>query len=97
TDDTNTIALESAVFKPALIRRTANTMNLRSEASSRYEKGINIATVGEALDLAAQLIAEIVGGEVVSETASADNVEPEDVKVTASMKRINDLIGDELT
>jgi len=97
TDDTNTIALESAVFKPALIRRTANTMNLRSEASSRYEKGINIATVGEALDLAAQLIAEIAGGEVVSETASADNVEPEDVKVTASMKRINDLIGDELT
>jgi len=96
TNDTKTIALESAVFKPALIRRTANTMSLRSEASSRYEKGINIATVGEALDLAAQLIAEIAGGEVVSGTASEESVEPKNVEVTVSMKRINDLIGDEL-
>lgn len=97
TEETQTIALESAVFNPALIRRTANAMNLRSEASSRYEKGINLATVQDALDLAAQLIGEIAGGEVVSGTASVENIEAKNTEVTLSMKKLNDLIGDELS
>src|SRR5699024_742739 len=55
TEKTQTIAIEAAVFNPVLTRRTANRLNLRSESSNRYEKGINIATVQEAADLAAKL------------------------------------------
>jgi len=96
-DDTTTIALESAVFNSALIRRTANQMDLRSEASSRYEKGINLAVVQEAVDFAAQLMVEIAGGEVVSGTESVEHVQAGDSEIIITIDYINKLIGDELT
>lgn len=52
TETTTTVALESALFDPILIRRTAKRFNLRSESSARFEKGINKGTVGEASDVA---------------------------------------------
>jgi len=97
TDDTQTIAIESAVFHPVLIRRTANRLNLRSEASNRYEKGVNLATVQAAADLAAQLMADLGGGKMVSGTAEAVNEEPKDVQVSTTTDRVNGLMGTELT
>jgi phenylalanyl-tRNA synthetase beta chain len=96
TDDTQTIAIESAVFNPVLTRRTANRLNLRSEASSRYEKGVNHATVQEAADLAAQLMADLGGGTIVAGTADAVNIGALETKVTTTTKKINGLIGTSL-
>ncbi len=96
TEDTKLIAIESAVFKPALTRRTAAALNLRSEASSRFEKGINKATVQEAADLAAQLIAELGGGQVISGTAESTSAKAENVIVKTSVARIDGLIGTDL-
>lgn len=97
TEETSVIAIESAVFKPALTRRTAAALNLRSEASSRFEKGVNRATVQDAADLAAQLIAELGGGRVISGTAAIEGQPLADVEVKTTVKKINGLIGSSLT
>lgn len=97
TEETQTIAIEAAVFHPVLIRRTANRLNLRSEASNRYEKGINLATVQAAADLAAQLMQELGGGKIISGTAESINEEPEDVQVSTTTDKVNGLMGTDLT
>jgi phenylalanyl-tRNA synthetase beta chain len=66
TENTVSILLESAFFNPISIRRTSKALGLRSEASLRFEKGIDIGGCARAADRAAQLIAEMGSGEVVS-------------------------------
>lgn len=97
TKSTTTVALEAAIFSPALVRRTANKLNLRSESSTRFEKGINWGTVQKALDEAAALIAKLGGGVVVSGTAQSNDVESEKVEVTVSLSKINRSLGTDLT
>ena len=97
TEETKTIAIESAIFKPILIRRTANQLNLRSEASSRYEKGVNYATAQAAVDLAAKLMAELGGGTILQGTAEAVTKEAVDTVVETTIDKVNGLIGTALT
>lgn len=97
TEDTKTIAIESAVFNPVLTRRTANRLNLRSESSNRFEKGVNIATVQEAADLAAKLMVELGEGRVVSGTAESSHTTSKDISITTTVDRVNRLIGSSLT
>lgn len=61
---TTDVLIESASFAPASIRRTSQALGLRSEASMRFERGIDPAYVRPALDRAAQLIAQLAGGSV---------------------------------
>ncbi len=58
------VLLESACFHPASIRRTSKSLNVSSESSYRFERGIDIENVVKALDMAAQMIIEISGGRV---------------------------------
>jgi len=67
TEKTTTVLLESAYFNPVSVRRTSKALGLRSEASLRFEKGIDIGGCDRASARAAQLIAEIGAGEVVAE------------------------------
>src|SRR5699024_9294787 len=97
TKETKTIAIESAVFNPVLTRRTANRLNLRSESSNRFEKGINIATVQDAADLAAKLMVELGGGTIVSGTAESTHTTSKEVTITTTTQRVNGLIGSSLT
>ncbi|MBP5232015.1 MAG: phenylalanine--tRNA ligase subunit beta [Planctomycetes bacterium] len=64
TARTVNVLLEAACFAPASIRRTANRLKLTSDSSYRYERGIDIAAVERVSARAAQLIAEVAGGEV---------------------------------
>lgn len=96
TAETQTIALESAMFESSIIRKTAQTLNLRSESSSRFEKGLNTATIEEALDHAAQLIAELGSGQVVSGVARVEAIQPESKSVTITLDRINQSLGTDL-
>jgi phenylalanyl-tRNA synthetase beta chain len=59
TDATRTVLLEAASFNGASIRRTSKALGLRSEASSRFERGVNTADIIRALDRAAQLLEEM--------------------------------------
>ena len=93
TDETVTVALEAALFNPVLIRKTAGKFNLRSESSSRFEKGINVATIRTAGQHAAELMHELAGGTVVAGTASVDTVEVKDTEVVITLEKINRSLG----
>ncbi|WP_333589667.1 phenylalanine--tRNA ligase subunit beta [Ligilactobacillus acidipiscis] len=95
-DRSQTIALESAVFDGHRIRKTARKEKLHSEASVRFERGINVATVREALDSAAELIAELGDGQIVAGVAGEEHADQSAKKVEISLERINHVLGTEL-
>lgn len=96
-EHTTTIAIESAIFEPIHIRKTARFFNLHSEASMRFERGINKDDNQNALDHAAALMADLGNGAVEHGTAvgSDTSVAPTEVKVT--LTRINHVLGTSLT
>lgn len=97
TPQTKTVVLESAIFNPTLIRKTAQRYNLRSEASSRFEKGTNKGIVLEVLDAAAALMAELGEGKVVSGVVSPTQLTAAPVNVTVTQAQINHKLGTAIT
>ncbi|API89989.1 phenylalanine--tRNA ligase subunit beta [Marinilactibacillus sp. 15R] len=97
TQTTKTVAIESAVFASSLIRKTAQSLNLRSESSSRFERGLNLGTVEAALDHAAALIAEISEGQIVSGIAEIESTDPLEKRVSITLERINHVLGTRLS
>jgi phenylalanyl-tRNA synthetase beta chain len=91
--DTVNIALEAALFEPVAIRKTAKELNLRSESSSRYEKGINHGTILTASAHAAALITELAGGSVVKGAAVVSDLTVKDVVVTITLEKLNRSLG----
>ncbi|GAA5344992.1 phenylalanine--tRNA ligase subunit beta [Planifilum fimeticola] len=65
-DGTTRVLIESACFDPVLIRRTSRRLGLRSEASNRFEKGVDRSRIVPALKRAVQLLVEVAGGRVAS-------------------------------
>ena len=97
TDETTTVALESALFDGTSIRKTSQKFALRSEASSRFEKGVNQGTVREALDFAAAMIVELAGGEVLSGVVESNDYQPTLPKVSITLSRVNGALGTDLS
>lgn len=91
------VVLEAAVFDGTSIRKTSGRLNLRSESSSRFEKGINLATVTEALDAAASMIADLAGATVQAGIVSAGQADTSDVEVVSTLSDVNRVLGTELT
>ncbi|WP_409297308.1 phenylalanine--tRNA ligase subunit beta [Peribacillus sp. SCS-26] len=91
--DTATVLLESAYFTGPVIRKSSKGQNLRSEASSRYEKGVDPGRVHRAAERAASLMAEYAGGTVLSGTVIADTLKAEPAVVSTSLEAINRLLG----
>jgi phenylalanyl-tRNA synthetase beta chain len=92
SDSTTNVLLESAYFKPASVRRTSKALNLSTESSYRFERGIDLKSVAFALDRAAQLISEMAGGRITSIT---DNY-PEPYRqrrISVSFEKIKSVIG----
>lgn len=96
-ETTTTVALESAMFDPVSIRKTSQKFNLRSESSSRFEKGINQATIDQACDVAAAMMAALAGGTVLQGAVKATSVTPKDALVGITLSHINRALGTELT
>lgn len=92
TSSTVNILLESAWFKPDSIRRSARRLGLDTESSYRFERGADVNGLTDALDIAAQMIAEIAGGTL---TKTSDNYPkpcaPQEIFVRHD--RINSLLG----
>lgn len=74
-EGTSTILLESAYFTPSSIRRTAKKLGLSSEASYRFERGVDLETVIPAAWRCAHLIAEMAGGRIAGRMTVADTNE----------------------
>ena len=96
TDETKAIFLESAYFDPVSIRKTAKRHGLNTDASFRFERGINPDTVVYALKRAAILIKELTGGKIVSEIEDIYPNRIEDNQVHISYENIYRLIGEEI-
>lgn len=97
SDETTTIALEAALFDSQSIRKTSQRYHLRSESSSRFEKGINQATVQEACDFAAAMIAELCDATVTKGTLAPTCLTVQDTVVTITLNKINDSLGTNLS
>jgi len=95
--DTTTVLLESAYFTGPVIRKSSKDNGLRSEASSRYEKGVDPARVRPAAERAAELMALYAGGEVLEGSVAADSLTVEPAVVSVSLEKINRVIGAELS
>ncbi len=95
-EQTTSIFLESAYFDPVSIRKTAKRHGLNTDASFRFERGIDIKTTEYALRRAAQLIKEIAGGEITSDVVDLYPNKKEDFQVFLTFEKINRLIGQEI-
>ncbi|MEQ9763978.1 phenylalanine--tRNA ligase subunit beta [Streptococcus sp. ZJ151] len=96
-NSSKTVVLEAAVFEGKSIRKTSGRLNLRSESSSRFEKGINYDTVTEALDFAAAMLEELAGGTVLAGRVQAGSVPTDSVEVSTSLDYVNIRLGTELS
>ena len=93
---TTNIFLESAYFDPVSIRKTAKRHGLSTDASFRFERGIDPNITKYALKYAALLITEIAGGEISSDIRDEYPSKIEDTQVLLSYKNITNIIGQEI-
>ncbi|MEO8438709.1 MAG: phenylalanine--tRNA ligase subunit beta [Spartobacteria bacterium] len=93
TGTTRHLLLESAYFLPASIRRTARELSLSSDASYRFERGVDPAMVLAASERATQLIREIAGGRPAGETITAGVLPAPPPGFSLRYARCNELIG----
>ncbi|CAH2212386.1 phenylalanine--tRNA ligase subunit beta [Tepidibacter aestuarii] len=97
SDNTKTILLESANFDADSIRRTSKKLNLRTEASAKFEKGIDVNLVETAINRAAQLIEQLNAGTVLKGIVENYNAPVKEQKITVRPQRINKLLGENIS
>ncbi|MEM6326193.1 MAG: phenylalanine--tRNA ligase subunit beta [Bacteroidota bacterium] len=96
SDSTADILLESAYFDPARIRSASKALSLQTDASYRFERGVDPTAQARAAARAAQMIAEVAGGTVVPGMVDAHPVPHEPTIVTLRPERARALIGAEI-
>ncbi|OUD34501.1 phenylalanine--tRNA ligase subunit beta [Flavobacterium sp. FPG59] len=96
SESTSTIFLESAYFNPVSIRKTAKRHQLNTDASFRFERGIDPSITEYALKRAALLIQEVAGGEITSDVVNVYPKKIEDFNVFLNFKNVNKIIGQEI-
>lgn len=93
TENTKDIMLEAAVFDPLTIRKTAARLNLHSESSQRYERGVDVNRTKLALDYACYLFKELCDAEIVNEPGFAGVEHIEDKEIALTANDVNSLLG----
>ena len=96
SENTNTIFLESAYFNPVAIRKTAKRHTLSTDASFRFERGIDPSITEYALKRAAILIQEVAGGEITSDIIDVYQKKIEDFSVVLNFNNVSKIIGQEI-
>lgn len=97
TEQTVNVLIESAYFNGQTVRTASKAHGLRSEASARFEKGVDPSRVQAACDRAAELMAELAEGTVLSGSVVAGEYAPEPVQVSITLDRLNTRLGTNLT
>ena len=92
TDKSKNIIIESAIFDSVKVRRTSNAI-LRSEASNRFEKGLDPNRTFMAMERACHLLEKYASGEVVGDIAKYDTTEKEDKIINITAENINNILG----
>jgi phenylalanyl-tRNA synthetase beta chain len=91
------VLLESACFNPVSIRRTSKRLNLATDSSYRFERGVDSQGTVRALERAVQLIVELAGGEAVPGGVDLKDGLPEISPIKFRVRRCSELLGVELT
>lgn len=97
TEGTSSIFLESAYFNPVSVRKTAKRHGLSTDASFRFERGIDPTITEYALKRAALLIQETAGGEITSDIIDICPKKVEDFSVVLNFANVTRVIGQELS
>jgi phenylalanyl-tRNA synthetase beta chain len=98
TDSTTDVLIESAHFHPTIVRLGARRHGLHSEASYRFERGVDREGIGRAADRAARLILEVAGGEVARASVEAVGHPPQTTaEIRLAVERANRLLGTSLS
>lgn len=92
TDNTKNVLIEAAIFDGVKIRKTSKQI-LRSEASSRFEKGLDPNRTYMAIERACKLLEEYADGEVVGGIAKYDESDRANRDIEITFKKINDVLG----
>ncbi|PIC71293.1 phenylalanine--tRNA ligase subunit beta [Sporosarcina sp. P16b] len=92
-EGTTTVVIESAYFAPSSVRQTSKEVGLRSDASTRFEKGVDPNRVAEAAERAAQMMAELAGGEVLEGSVTFDELDKTPQKIILSPDYVNNRLG----
>jgi len=96
-DNTKDILIESAIFDSVAIRYTSSRLDLRSEASIRYGKGLSYEYTDAAIRRACYLLEKYANARVLSDTVVHDNIDKSDKIVEFKTKEVSTLLGLELT
>lgn len=97
TDNVKTVLFEAACFNGTNIRLSAKRIGLRTDASGKFEKGLDPNNAQAAIDRACQLMEELGAGEVVGGMVDVYPVKREPVRVKFEPERINAILGTSLT
>jgi len=92
-DGTQNLVLEAALFDSAVIRRSARSQGLRTEASARYERGVNQAELEYACRRALGLILELAGGAIVAQSVADARTSPATRSIELRLERVNQILG----
>ncbi|HDE8043856.1 TPA: phenylalanine--tRNA ligase subunit beta [Staphylococcus aureus] len=96
-EQTSNIVIEGAIFDPVSIRHTSRRLNLRSESSSRFEKGIATELVDEAVDRACYLLQTYANGKVLKDRVSSGELGAFITPIDITADKINRTIGFDLS
>ena len=96
TKSTRNILLEAAYFLPASIRRTARNLNLPSDASYRFERGVDPMMILPASQRVANLMRELAGGSPAAEIETSGELPAAPANVSLRYERSNELLGIEI-
>lgn len=94
--ETKNVIIESAIFDGVKVRKTSKKI-VRSEASNRFEKGLDAKRTYMAMERACQLLEKYAGGVVVTGICKYDAAQSEDKKINLSYKSVNDVLGSNIS
>ena len=97
TDDVKTMLFEAACFDGVNIRKSSKRVGLRTDASGKFEKGLDPNNAKAAIDRACQLVEEMGAGEVVGGTVDVYGKEKHPVRVPFDAERINAMLGTDIS
>jgi len=96
-DSTRTVLLECAWFDPVTIRRGASGLGMRTEASMRFERGVDVSAMNDVADRACSLLADLAEGSVAAGAVDEGSGVPPAVAIRLREDRVRGMLTDELS
>lgn len=96
TDNTTTVLIEAAHFVPEAVRKSSRLLQVKTDSSARFEKGVDPAGVCDALMYAAHLLEKVAGGHVEKGMIDVWSRPVHPKRINCRVKRVNDCLGTQL-